>query len=105
MYDCSKNLLKFYGAEVAIDSATRTLLRDHRKTNETRLKEGLSDQERPKVKRFQVQGGYAMHTVVQHPKNDYDIDNGVIFEAADLLRSQGAAMSALDVRKMVRDAV
>ncbi|MDE2572764.1 MAG: hypothetical protein KGM44_09620, partial [bacterium] len=79
MYDCSKTLLKFYNTEVAIDSAMRKLLRDHRKTNETRLKDGLAEKRRPKVKRFQIQGGYAMHTVVQHPKNDYDIDNGVIF--------------------------
>ena len=105
MYDCSKTLLQFYNAEVAIDAATRKLLRDHRKANETRLKDGLAEKRRPKVKRFQIQGGYAMHTVVQHPKNDYDIDNGVIFEAADLVGSQGTAMSALDVRKMVRDAV
>ncbi len=105
MYDYSKKLLKFYSDEVAIDSATRSLLRDHRRTNEDRVKDGLAEKHGPKVNRFQIQGGYAMHTVVQHPKNDYDIDNGVIFAAADLVGSKGADMSALDARKMVRDAV
>lgn len=105
MYDCSKVLMDFYAAEVAIDAATRALLRDHRKANEDRLKDGLAAQKKPKVKRFQIQGGYAMHTVVQHPKNDYDIDNGVIFDSSELIGQQGGAMSALDARKMVRDAV
>lgn len=105
MYDCSNTLIDFYNTEVAIDASTRALLRDHRKTNEQRLKDGLAEKTQPKVKRFQIQGGYAMHTVVQHPKNDYDIDNGVVFDSSDLVGPQGAAMSALDARKMVRNAV
>ena len=105
MYDYSKKLLKFYGDEVAIDSSARSQLREHRRTNEGRLKDGLAENNGPKVSRFQIQGGYAMHTVVQHPKNDYDIDNGVIFAAGDLVGPKGADISALDARKMVRDAV
>lgn len=105
MHDCSKTLLKFYNAEVAIGSGTRSLLHKHRQTNEDRVKAGLAERKRPTVRRFQIQGGYAMHTVVQHPKNDYDIDNGVIFDAEDLVGPQGAAMSSLDARNMVRDAV
>ena len=98
-------MLKFYADEVAIDTATRETLHNARIANETRLEEGLAKARKPKVRRHQQQGGYAMKTVVQRPKNDFDIDNGAIFAANDLKTAQGNPMSALDARKMARDAI
>lgn len=46
-----------------------------------------------------------MKTMVQHPENDYDIDDGVYFDRDVLVGERGAEMSALQARKMVRDAV
>jgi hypothetical protein len=54
---------------------------------------------------FCKQGSYAMRTMVQHAENKYDIDDGVYFQKHDLVGAKGAEMSALDARKMVRDAV
>lgn len=46
-----------------------------------------------------------MHTMVQDDDNDYDIDDGAVFLRDDLKGAQGADKSALDARKMVRDAI
>ncbi len=54
---------------------------------------------------FKSQGSYAMRTMVRHPDNDYDIDDGTYFDAAVLIGSRGGEMTALQARCMVRDAV
>jgi hypothetical protein len=105
MYDYSKPLQKFYKDEVSIEQPVRDMLRDQKNRTEERLKAGLAKIGKPKASRFQVHGGYAMKTVVQHPKDDYDIDDGVIFTADNLKTSQGNPLSALDARKMVLDAL
>jgi hypothetical protein len=46
-----------------------------------------------------------MKTMVQHPENDYDIDDGAYFDANDLVGGRGAPLSARDARQMVRDAI
>jgi hypothetical protein len=46
-----------------------------------------------------------MKTMVQHPANDYDIDDGVYFDKEVLVGERGAEMTALQARQMVRDAV
>ena len=43
--------------------------------------------------------------MIQHDENDYDIDDGVYFDKADLVGPQGGDKTSLDTRKMVRDAV
>src|SRR3546814_15006164 len=51
------------------------------------------------------QGSYAMKTMIVHPDNDYDIDDGVYFDKADLVGERGAEMTSLQTREMVRNAV
>jgi hypothetical protein len=105
MFNMDKQLRAFYTDEVAIDAATRKKLRDARVANEERLENGLTKAGRKKPKRHQIQGGYAMKTVVQQPNNKYDIDNGAIFSPDALLKSNGTEMTPLEVRTMVCDAL
>lgn len=105
MFDCSKEITKFYNKEVKLPPETWDLLRSHRDANRDRLKKGLQKAEQPKPLMFISQGSYKMKTTIQHPKNDYDIDDGVAFSRDDLKSSQGNDKSALDARKMVRDAL
>src|SRR5712692_270612 len=105
MIDCSEEMLSYHDDEVTLPQAVRTSMRDRRDANRTRTKSGLEDQDKPKPIEFCTQGSYAMKTMVQHPDNDYDIDDGIYFEKVELVGARGAEMSSLDARQMVRDAV
>src|SRR5580704_4744921 len=105
MIDCSGDMISFHDEEVTLPQAERTSMRDRRDANRKRIKNGLEDQGRPDPIEFNTQGSYAMKTMVQHPDNDYDIDDGIYFEKAELVGPRGAEMSALDARQAVRDAV
>lgn len=99
--DCSDDIRSYHDNDVRLPEETRTKLREHRNTNRDRLKAGLEGNENPSPIRFQKQGSYAMRTTVQHPRNDYDIDDGVVFAKSELVGERGAEMQALDARKMV----
>jgi hypothetical protein len=99
--DCSDDIRGYHDADVKISEDTRKKLRGHRNANRDRLKENLKEKKKPTPLRFQKQGSYAMRTTNQHPGNDYDIDDGVVFAKADLKGERGGEMSALDARKMV----
>lgn len=105
MYDCSKEFNKFYRTEVVLPAIDQNELREKRKLNIKRLKEGLleyNDEKRKdyKVAEERIQGSMAMHTSVQNDKNDYDIDVGIVFESDNL-----NGMGALATRNMVADAL
>lgn len=105
MFDCSKEVLGYHDDEVTLPQAQRTQMRDRRDSNRTRVRDGLAKNNDPAPREFTSQGSYAMKTMVQHPENDYDIDDGVYFEKEDLKGRNGAEKSALQARQMVRDAV
>jgi hypothetical protein len=105
MFDCADDILAYHDDEVTLPQSERTAMRDRRNTNRDRVKDGLSDAGKPKPIEFKGQGSYAMKTMTQHPENNYDIDDGVYFEATDLVGPKGGEMSPLDARQMVRDAV
>ena len=105
MIDCSVEMGKYYDADVRLGEKTRGKMRDHRKANQKRLKAGLSKNENPEPLYFVKQGSYAMHTMVQHPENDFDIDDGAVFDRQELKDNDGREMSALEVRQMVCDAL
>src|SRR5688572_18327209 len=105
MFDCASDVVAYHNDEVTLKQTDRTNMRDRRDANRTRVKSGLKGAGKPAPKRFASQGSYAMKTMVWLPENDYDIDDGCYFAAEDLAGNNGAAMSPLDVRKMVRDAV
>lgn len=105
MFNCTKEILGYHDDKVTLPQSERTAMRDRRDRNRERIKKGLEANEKPKPLDFCSQGSYAMKTMVQHPDNDYDIDDGIYFEKEDLKGSQGAYMTALASRQMVRDAV
>lgn len=105
MFDCSKEVLKFHDEAVSLPQAIQDKLRENRTANQKRLKDGLEAAKNPKPLRFIKQGSYAMKTMIQRPLNDFDIDDGVLFNKEDLKGSQGADKTPLDARKMVCDAL
>ena len=105
MKDCSIEMTGYYDEEVALSSASRTQMREHRDANRKRLRNGLSKAGKPLPKNFHSQGSYAMKTMVQHNDKKYDIDDGVYFDKDQLVGDRGGEMTGLAVRQMVRDAV
>lgn len=105
MFDCSAEMLGFHDDEVTLPQSERDEMRERRDANRSRLKNGLKKNEKPSPREFVSQGSYAMKTMVQHPEKDYDIDDGTYFEKEALKGPNGGEMSALDARKMVRDAL
>ncbi len=105
MYNLNTEIVKFHNTEVSLSSIQQSEMSKRRDANRNRLKKGLKDNNDPAVSRHVAQGSYAMYTMVQDENNDYDIDDGAIFDKEDLKGKQGAYLSPLDVRKMVRDAV
>ena len=105
MYDCSKEFNKFYRTEVVLPETEQNELREKRRLNVKRLKDGLKEYydekgEDYRVAEDRIQGSMAMHTTVQNDKNDYDIDVGIVFESNNL-----NGLGALASRNMVADAL
>ena len=105
MYDCSDDILAHHNDVVTLPQAERTNMRNRRNVNRDRLKKGLKNSNKPTPREFVTQGSYAMKTMVQHPDNDYDIDDGVYFRKEDLIGDRGAEMSGLQTRQMVCNAL
>jgi len=89
IYDCAYEMTKFHNEKVRLSEEEKDKLRGYRDTNLDRLKNGLEKNDEPAYKKDISQGSYAMHTINQHPNNDYDIDVGIIFDREDLKGSQG----------------
>jgi hypothetical protein len=105
MFDCAKEILSYHNDEVTLPQSERTNMRNRRNANRDRVKRELENNGDPKPREFSPQGSYAMKTMVQHPDNDYDIDDGIYFNLDDLKGRNGGDKSALEARQMVRDAV
>lgn len=104
MFDCSREFKKFYRTEVVLPETEQSELREKRKLNIKRLKEGLSEYNEKgkeyKIAEDRIQGSMAMHTTVQNDKRDYDIDVGIVFESNNL-----NGLGPLATRNMVADAL
>jgi hypothetical protein len=105
IYDSSAEMAKYHNEKVRLPQEEQDKLRGYRDTNLERLKKGLEKNSEPAYKKDISQGSYAMHTLNQHPDNDYDIDVGVIFDREDLKGIQGGDKTALAARQMVCDAM
>lgn len=105
MYDCSKEVKGYHDDEVTLPPKEQTAMRDRRNSNRERVTKGLAKNEDPAPREFVPQGSYAMKTMTQHPENDYDIDDGIYFDRADLTGRNGAEKTGLQARTMVRDAL
>src|SRR5688500_10182479 len=105
MYDCSKMMAEFHDQRVRLPEKVQDALRKHRDANEDRAKSGLIGASNPSPLFFVIQGSYDMETIIQQPANDYDIDDGIVFDAEDLKGVRGGVMSALEARQMVCSAL
>ena len=105
MYNCHEDLVAFHNEKVTLPNGERAEMRERRDTNRRRLNSGLRAKGEPLPRECRSQGSYAMRTMVQHTDRDYDIDDGVYFDKEQLVGPRGADKTALDAKKMVRDAV
>lgn len=105
MTDCDKDIRAYHDERVTLTQSQKRALRERRDANRDRLRRGLKRNGDPAPTKSVIQGSYAMGTVIQEPDNAYDIDDGVVFTAESLIGPRGAPKTALDARKMVRDAV
>lgn len=105
MYDCAKEVLEYHKKKVTLLEDERAEMRKRRDANRARVTVGLEKNGDPAPRDFVKQGSYAMRTMIQHPNNDYDIDDGIYFDKDDLKGSSGAYKSSLEARKMVCNAL
>ncbi|MBN1876474.1 MAG: hypothetical protein JXA33_19780 [Anaerolineae bacterium] len=98
MWNMHTQLNQFYDQHIRLGQE-RQILAEHRDANIARLKAGLEKLDYSSHFEYRNQGSYAMHTLNQHPKKDYDIDIAIIFSRDDL------PGSALDTRKRIEQAM
>jgi len=101
MYDCSKLVSKFHKAHVRLTTDQQKDMKNRRDTNVDRVKSGLAEKDKPEIVEVISQGGYAMKTMTQPPERSdwrYDIDQGLVFEQADVVGPR-------TTRRWVRDAL
>lgn len=105
MYDMSTTFNKFYRKKIVLPATIQNDLRDKKKLNIKRLKDGLLEYNQEKgtdykISEERVQGSMAMHTIVQNDGKDYDIDVAIVFEKSNLI-----GLGAMATRNMVADAL
>ena len=105
MKDCSDQVAGFERAEVRMSEDDRADIYGKAKINRNRLKSGLDRNGSPKAIGSRTQGSYAMRTMIQHDRGNYDVDDGVYFKRDSLKNDQGEDKSPEDARKMVSDAL
>jgi hypothetical protein len=105
MKNCSDDILKYHDDEVTLSPKTRETLRGNRNANRERLKRGLAANKKPQPDEFIIQGSYAMKTMTQHAKNDYDIDDGAAFSEEKLKDANGPSLTPQQAKEMVRAAL
>lgn len=105
MYNLSAKFNEFYKSYVVLSASEQSFLREKKRLNIKRLKDGLEMYNTEhgtdfKICEERVQGSMAMHTVVQNDSNDYDIDVAIVFEKKAI-----GEMGAQSIRNLVRDAL
>ena len=105
MIDCSTDVQDYHDDKVKLTDAQTEDLKKKRASNRRRVEDGLEANHQPAPTRFVTQGSFAMGTIIQEANNAYDLDEGAIFTRESLKGARGADKTALDARKMVRDAV
>lgn len=89
MYDLEKEMKKFYYNEVVLQKEETCKLREKKKLNIDRLKDGLKEYNEENKTDYKIaetieQGSVAMSTVIQNDKNDYDIDVAIVFDETNI---------------------
>lgn len=105
MYDYNNQIQALHDEKINIGEPIRKMLRAHREANQSRLMRNIREGISLNASSFVKQGSYANRTMVQRSGNDYDIDDGVVFQKEELIGDRGGEMTPLQVRDMVLDAL
>lgn len=101
VFDCGEDMEKFHDDKINLSTDERTEMRERRNTGRRRLEIGLDEEEHPQPKITCTQGSYAMHTMVQDPGCDYDIDDGIYFAEDDLVDELGSPLKPQEAKERV----
>jgi len=103
MYNFHNQLTDFHNNYVSLNQSQQKEMRAKRAANLTRIRDGLEANGKPAFVEEIKQGGYKHKTMVQPPEAQpdlmYDIDNAIVFEAAD------ADVTPRTARERVRAAI
>ena len=106
MIDCSKEILAYHNKKVNLSGESMKSMRSRRESIHSQLKKGLELKRLPKPRMIRTQGSFAMKTMIQNDRNDYDIDDGVYFDAKALNKaSPNNEMTPRQARRMVQCAI
>lgn len=105
MYNLDKEMKKFYYNEIILPSVETTNLREKKKINIDRLKEGLKEYNEENKTEYKIaetieQGSVAMATVIQNDKNDYDIDVAIVFDDNNI-----GSIGSIAIKNVIADAL
>ena len=105
MIDCSKDIVEYHNKKVRLSDKDANAMKSRQYSVRSQLENGLKLKGLPKP-RMEVQGSFAMKTMIQNDKNDYDIDDGVYFDVKILDRAvSGKEMTPRQARRMVQCAI
>jgi len=99
--NCNSEMTKFHRDEVTLSNKQQSEMRTRRDAGRTRLKNGLTEAEKPQPKVICSQGSYQMRTMVQDSDNEYDIDDGAYFAKDD----SGGELTPLAARERICNAL
>jgi hypothetical protein len=109
MFDYSDAIDAFFDEKVKLSTIFKEKLYDHRKANRDRLISRLPEMFGLTIDEscFKPQGSMAMQTIIQtrFADEEYDIDDGIVFEKEDLKNDQGEYYSTKDIRENIRKAL
>lgn len=110
MYDYAERIESFRDQKVRLSSDFSDKLLAHRKANRDRLIARLPDEIEGiaiGVSSFKPQGSFAMQTVIQtrFTEEEYDIDDGLVLWRHQLVKKNGAELTAMEVKEKVREAL
>ena len=105
MLNCSKEIIKYHNEKVTLNQSMQNRMRELRDANRNRIKKTLHNANKPNYLEMISQGSYAMHTMIQSEKNDFDIDDGIYFSRSELKDSNDNDMSIGKIKNMICDAV
>ena len=105
MINCSKDIFDYHNKKVRLPDKDVRDMKSRQGSIRFQLERGLN-RRGLQMPRMEVQGSYAMKTLIQNDENSYDIDDGVYFDKKILNKApQGNGMSPKCARRLVRDAV
>lgn len=110
MFDYSVQIDAFRDKRVRLSTSFKDKLMAHRKANRDRLIGRLPTyikRARISDSSFYPQGSVAMSTIIQtkFADEEYDIDDGLVISASQLIKDNGEEMSSEEVREAVRTAL